>query len=90
MTDVCAHSLAMVSRRPLDHLPANMTAWEARKSDQQDLGRRNWLADEPGWGVFHTPESIVNLFPADLDGLDVIELGCGTAYVSVCRPPSGR
>jgi SAM-dependent methyltransferase len=76
------HSLAWMSRQPLNYLPANMAAWEGRKGDQQALARRNWLAKEPGWGLWHIPESIVNLLPADLDGLDVVELGCGTAYVS--------
>jgi SAM-dependent methyltransferase len=70
------------SRRPLDYLPANMAEWEGRKDHQQALARRNWLADEPGWGLFHIPESVVDLLPSDLEGLYVVELGCGTAYVS--------
>src|SRR6202030_284018 len=36
---------------------------------------------EPRWGIWDIPESEVHLLP-DVDGLDVIELGCGTAYVS--------
>jgi ubiquinone/menaquinone biosynthesis C-methylase UbiE len=34
------------------------------------------------WGIFSVPEEQVRLLPAELDGKDVIELGCGTAYLS--------
>jgi SAM-dependent methyltransferase len=47
-----------------------------------DSGRRNWASDEPSWGIWGVPESEVGMLPADLDGLDAIELGCGTGYVS--------
>jgi hypothetical protein len=39
-------------------------------------------ADEPTWGIFDVPESHDSVLPDDLDGLDAIELGCGTGYVS--------
>ncbi len=42
---------------------------------------RDWARDEIAWGVWHVPESELRLLP-DLDGLDVVELGCGTGYVS--------
>jgi SAM-dependent methyltransferase len=45
-------------------------------------GRRNWSSPEPAWGLFKVPESDVGMLPNQLDGKDVIELGCGTAYVS--------
>jgi SAM-dependent methyltransferase len=32
--------------------------------------------------VFGIPESAARLLPADLDGAAVVELGCGTGYVS--------
>jgi SAM-dependent methyltransferase len=44
-------------------------------------GRRSWAEPEPSWGIWGVPESEVHLLP-DVDGLDTIELGCGTAYVS--------
>jgi hypothetical protein len=34
------------------------------------------------WGVFSVPQGEFPLFPDDVAGLDAIELGCGTAYVS--------
>lgn len=41
--------------------------------------RESWASDEISWGVCQNPESEVRMLP-DLHGLDVIELGCGTAY----------
>jgi SAM-dependent methyltransferase len=66
---------------PLDYLAANTAWWEARHDDQVALAQRAW-AGEPTWGVFGVPEVDVGVLPADVAGLDTIELGCGTAYVS--------
>ena len=41
--------------------------------------RESWARDDISWGVWKTPESEVRILP-DLRGLEVIELGCGTAY----------
>jgi SAM-dependent methyltransferase len=71
-----------VDRQPLDYVSANVATWERWKEEQRAWARNNWLAQEPVWGLFQIPESIVNLLPASVDGLDVVELGCGTAYVS--------
>src|SRR5262249_52763733 len=35
----------------------------------------------PSWGIWSIPEESLRLLP-DVTGLDVVELGCGTAYVS--------
>jgi len=61
---------------------ANVEAWEARHADQAALARRQWSAAEPSWGVFGVRETELRLLPADLRGVDAVELGCGTAYVS--------
>src|SRR5205807_2377342 len=42
--------------------------------------RDRWSQDEIRWGVWKTPEAEIHILP-DLHGKDVIELGCGTAYV---------
>ena len=42
---------------------------------------RAWAADNVTWGLFHVPERDVRVL-GDIRGLDVIELGCGTAYLS--------
>ena len=59
-----------------------MAWWEGRGEDQRALARSNWEAVEPHWGIFHIPDSVVGLLPANVEGLDVVELGCGTAYLS--------
>ncbi len=40
-----------------------------------------WAADEITWGIFNVSESEVGGL-GRVSGLDVVELGCGTAYLS--------
>src|SRR4029453_12722813 len=40
-----------------------------------------WAQDEIKWGVWETPESDLDVL-GDVAGLDIVELGCGTAYFS--------
>jgi SAM-dependent methyltransferase len=47
----------------------------------EEPGRRRW-SEEPSWGEWGVPESQLKLLPGDLAGRDVIELGCGTGYIS--------
>ena len=64
-----------------EHVRANRAAWDGWASEWVERGRRNW-AGEPEWGLFGVPETELRLLPDDLAGLDTIELGCGTGYVS--------
>ena len=42
-----------------------------------------WAQAEISWGIWNVPEAEVGaLAGIELDGADVLELGCGTAYVS--------
>lgn len=66
---------------PDDHVPANRRSWDGRAADYAPRGRQNWADDEPRWGMWQSPDAEVGMLPA-VDGLDVVELGCGTAYVS--------
>ena len=66
----------------MDHVRRNRDAWNAYAPDYVDAGERNWAADEPSWGIWSVPESEVGMFPAELAGVDAVELGCGTGYVS--------
>jgi SAM-dependent methyltransferase len=68
--------------RSFDHIARNRAAWNSNAGEYAERGRRNWATDEPSWGVFHVPESQLNLLPPDLAGKDVVELGCGTGYLS--------
>ncbi|HYT30104.1 MAG TPA: class I SAM-dependent methyltransferase [Actinomycetota bacterium] len=65
-----------------DHVSRNRTEWDRSAAEYAEPGRLNWATDEPHWGIFHVPESAVGVLPADVAGRDVVELGCGTGYVS--------
>src|SRR4051812_38563655 len=64
-----------------EHARANQASWNAKASDDVALAERQWATDQISWGIWNVPESSVNAL-LDVDGLDVVELGCGTAYVS--------
>src|SRR5271170_1343929 len=65
-----------------DHVHRNRSAWDRWAAGYADPGLRNWAADEPAWGIWAVPEAQVGVLPPGLAGLDVIEFGCGTGYVS--------
>ncbi len=58
----------------------NRAQWNALAPEYEAAGRRAWT-DEPSWGIWDTPEADLGLL-RDVAGLDALELGCGTAYVS--------
>jgi ubiquinone/menaquinone biosynthesis C-methylase UbiE len=60
----------------------NRARWTKVNADFTDeQASKSWTAAEMTWGVFGVPEASVNTL-GDVNGLDVVELGCGTAYVS--------
>jgi SAM-dependent methyltransferase len=66
------------------HVAANRTAWDGYAAEYVGPGERAWatpVGDET-WGIYAIPEAQLRMLPDDLAGLDVVELGCGTAYVS--------
>jgi len=65
-----------------DHVRRNRAAWDWWAAEYADPGLRNWAAEEPTWGIWNTGEAQAGVLPADLQGRDSIELGCGTGYVS--------
>jgi SAM-dependent methyltransferase len=65
-----------------DHVLRNRSAWDRWAADYAAPGLRSWAAADPRWGVWGIPEARAGVLPADLDGRDSIELGCGTGYVS--------
>lgn len=65
-----------------DHVRKNRAHWDDLAREYEASGERNWATDVPTWGIWGVPESDVRMLPDDLAGKDVIELGCGTAYVS--------
>jgi SAM-dependent methyltransferase len=76
-----AATLADVTATP-EHVLRNRAMWDQWAESYAGPGLRNWSAAEPAWGIWNIPEAQVGLLPADLDGRDSIELGCGTGYVS--------
>ena len=64
-----------------EHVRRNRSAWDDWAKEYEEPGRRNWQ-EGPSWGIWSVPESQLRVLPDRLEGLDVIELGCGTAYVS--------
>ena len=65
-----------------DYLARNREAWTRSNAEYTDgAAVRAWLSDEITWGVFGVPEEEIDVL-GDVSGLDVVELGCGTAYVS--------
>ncbi len=69
------------TERGESYVQANREAWNNYASDYVDAGYKGWLENAPQWGIFQIPESEVGLLK-DFQGGDVVELGCGTAYVS--------
>ena len=63
-----------------DYVARNQASWTIAAAEYLEPGRADW-AREPSWGMWGIPESDVGLLP-DVRGLEVVELGCGTAYVS--------
>jgi len=71
-----------VGEATLDYLDANSAWWQARREAQVVLAGKAWAAEEPTWGIFEIRESTAGVLRTEVAGMDVIELGCGTAYVS--------
>jgi SAM-dependent methyltransferase len=65
-----------------EHVARNRVAWDAAAADYVANGERSWATDEFTWGVWGVPETELRALPAEIAGKDVIELGCGTAYIS--------
>jgi len=66
-----------------DSVAANVARWTKQNADYTDPNAaRSWAPErEVSWGVFGIPEAEIGCLGV-VDGLDVVELGCGTAYFS--------
>jgi SAM-dependent methyltransferase len=64
-----------------EHARVNRSAWDVAAAEYAEAGRRHWAGDESPWGIWEIPEEELGVL-GDVDGLDVVELGCGTAYWS--------
>jgi SAM-dependent methyltransferase len=60
----------------------NAAYWTQSNRNYTDANAAdNWALDEIAWGIWAVDESELNVL-GDVAGLDVVELGCGTAYFS--------
>ncbi len=64
-----------------DHVLRNRLAWNSFSAEYAARAPRAWSKEEAEWGIWHIPEGEVGLL-SDVEGKDVLENGCGTAYVS--------
>ncbi len=64
-----------------DYAQRNRAVWDSWAPDWAASGERHWALHEPTWGIWGVPEADLGMLE-DVAGLDAIELGCGTAYVS--------
>jgi SAM-dependent methyltransferase len=60
----------------------NAALWTQSNQEYTDeRASDNWALDSINWGIWAIDEEELNVL-GDVDGLDVVELGCGTAYFS--------
>jgi SAM-dependent methyltransferase len=60
----------------------NREVWTRKNAEYTgDSALRSWAKEGITWGVFGVPEEEIAVL-GDVNGLDVVELGCGTAYFS--------
>jgi SAM-dependent methyltransferase len=72
----------MASSDPTADTQRNVAVWTKANAEYTDgRAEHGWAREELTWGVFGVPESSLGTL-GDVDGVDVVELGCGTAYVS--------
>jgi SAM-dependent methyltransferase len=69
----------MSSADAATRIAANVAQWTETNAEHTDAAAAEaWRREELRWGVFGIPDRWVG----DPSGLDVVELGCGTAYES--------
>jgi SAM-dependent methyltransferase len=63
-----------------DYVAKNRESWTKSNAEYTDARAPTaWAREEIAWGMTKTPESEVRMLP-ELEGKEVVELGCGTAY----------
>ena len=74
-----------------DSIAANIAEWTETNAAAHRRERASAHGHHEGilWGVFAIPEAQVGAL-RDVNGLDVVELGCGTAYFGSWLARAGR
>ena len=65
-----------------DHILRNRTYWNQEAPKYASWAARAWSAEAPRWGVWGLADAEIGGVLSDVAGLDTLELGCGTAYIS--------
>jgi SAM-dependent methyltransferase len=65
-----------------DYLRRNRSWWNEQAALYAAHASRAWTEAEPSWGIWSIPERELRLLDAVVPGADVLEDGCGTAYLS--------
>jgi SAM-dependent methyltransferase len=73
----------------MSYVEVNRAHWDRLAEHYARDARRLWAQTEPTWGIFNLPQSQVPMLPADIADADVVELGCGTGYVSAWAARAG-
>lgn len=74
---------AMTDARDMpEHVQRNQRFWAEWSKDFARWAPKMWASETIHWGQYQVPDVELGALPASVDGLDVIELGCGTAYFS--------
>jgi SAM-dependent methyltransferase len=63
-----------------DYVAANQREWTSNAPAYARSARRLWT-EHPSWGIWGVPETDLRLMEG-IEGAAVLEVGCGTAYVS--------
>jgi SAM-dependent methyltransferase len=66
----------------LSDVARNVELWTRYNAEYTGgRARQAWAREEISWGIWNVPEAQLRVLPP-LQGIDVVELGCGTAYLS--------
>ena len=72
-----------VSNDPSRSITRNIEHWTKNNEDRLDgTAAAAWAKNDLTWGVFGIPEDDLGSPLGDVRDLDIVELGCGTAYFS--------
>jgi SAM-dependent methyltransferase len=65
-----------------EYVPQNVAIWTKINAEYtHEAARSSWANEGIAWGIWGLPDSELGIL-GDVEGLDAVELGCGTAYMS--------
>ncbi len=79
----------MTTEELAEHVQRNRTEWDIKAAEYAEWAPHAWAQEAPSWGQLRVPDSEIGALPVSVAGMDVIELGCGTAYFSAWLAKAG-